>query len=84
MFVKSSLLLIIPILISNVAFAQNVGIGTATPAARLHIKGNADTSQLVIDAHNTQDNKRPLIRRKSDGTDLLWIHSDDSTNIFIG
>ena len=65
--------------------AQNVGIGTATPAARLHIKGNADTSQLVIDANSTQDNKRPLIRlRKSDGSDLLWIHSDDSTNIFIG
>ncbi|MEO7266194.1 MAG: tail fiber domain-containing protein [Ferruginibacter sp.] len=65
--------------------AQNVGIGTPTPQARLHIKGNADTSQLLIDAHSTQGNLRPLIRlRKSDGSDLLWIHSDDSSNIFIG
>ena len=39
----------------------------------------------MIDAHSTQDKKWPLIRlRKSDGSDLLWIHSDDSTNIFIG
>ncbi|CAN5492828.1 hypothetical protein BH10BAC3_BH10BAC3_28520 [soil metagenome] len=82
---KSLLLLIIPILICNSIFAQNVGIGTNTPQARLHIQGNADTSQLVIDAHSTQGNIRPLIRlRKSDGSDLLWIHSDDSSNIFIG
>jgi hypothetical protein len=65
--------------------AQNVGIGTATPVARLHIKGNADTSQLVIDAHSTQGNTRPLIKlRNSSGNDLLWIHSDNASNTFLG
>ena len=73
------------IVIYQLSLAQNIGIGTNIPAARLHIKGNADTSQLVIEAHSTQDNRRPLIRlRKSDGSDLLWIHSDDFTNVFIG
>ena len=66
-------------------FSQNVGIGTATPIAKLHIKGNADTSQLVIDANATQSNLRPLIRlRKADGTDLMHIHSDYPENLFIG
>ncbi|MEO6406678.1 MAG: tail fiber domain-containing protein [Ferruginibacter sp.] len=67
------------------SYAQNVGIGIATPQALLHIKGNADTSQLVIDANATQSNTRPLIRlRKADGTDLLHIHSDNIYNTFIG
>lgn len=65
--------------------AQNVGIGTATPQAMLNIKGNADTSQLVIDANATQSNLRPLIRiRNAAGFDLLHIHTDDESNIFIG
>ncbi|MEO6403953.1 MAG: hypothetical protein ABIY51_10635 [Ferruginibacter sp.] len=65
--------------------AQNVGIGISTPQARLHIKGNADTSQLVIDANITQSNLRPLIRlRNAAGIDLLHIHSDDTSNTFIG
>jgi trimeric autotransporter adhesin len=63
----------------------NIGIGTAAPSAKLHIKGSADTSQLIIDAFSTQGNTRPLIKlRKSNGTDLLWIHSDDPLNTFIG
>jgi hypothetical protein len=66
-------------------FAQNVGIGNATPQAKLHIKGGANVSQLIVDANSTQINTNPLIKlRKSDGTDLMWIHSDDSTNTFIG
>jgi hypothetical protein len=66
-------------------FSQNVGIGTATPTARLHIKGVADTSQLVIDANSTQSNTRPLIKlRTSTGAELLRIHSDDTSNTFIG
>ena len=67
------------------SISQNVGVGTTTPAAKLHIKGSTDTSQLVIDAANTQNNTWPLIRlRKNDGTDLMWIHSDDTSNVFIG
>lgn len=73
------------ILLSFLAQSQNVGIGINTPNGKLHIKGLADTSQLVIDAGITQSNTRPLIRlRKNNGTDLLWIHSDDTSNVFIG
>jgi len=65
--------------------AQNVGINTLTPAGKLHIKGSADISQLVIDAHSTQSNISPLIRlRNSNGNDLMWIHSDNVFNTFIG
>ena len=65
--------------------AQNVGIGTNTPASKLHIKGSADASQLIIDANSTQNNTHPLIKfRNSNGTDLMWIHADDSSNTFVG
>lgn len=67
------------------SFSQNIGIGTTTPLAKLHIKGTAGTSQLVIDANSIQSNAQPLIKlRTSSGTELLHIHSDDSTNTFIG
>ena len=79
-------------LLSNLAivlmassFAQNVGIGTITPASKLHIKGSVDATQLIIDANSSQSNTNPLIKlRKSDGTDLMWIHSDNITNSFVG
>src|SRR5215203_301612 len=65
--------------------AQNVGIGTATPAGRLHVTGSADVPQLVIDANTTQGNANPLLKlRNSGGSDLLWIHSDNPFNTFIG
>ncbi len=42
-------------------------------------------SKLVIDAGSTQTNSNPLIRlRKSNGEDLLWIHSDHGSNAFLG
>ncbi len=67
------------------SFSQNMGIGTTTSAAKLHIKGSADTAQLVIDAFIAQSNSQPLIKlRNSSGTELLRIHSDDPTNVFIG
>ncbi len=63
-----------------------IGIGTTTPGAKLHIVGNADDEQLVITANATQSNTNPLVKFfKSDGTtELLRIHSDDITNLFIG
>ncbi len=65
--------------------SQNVGIGTPSPGGKLHIKGNADVSQLIIDAHGAQSNTSPLIRlRNSLGNDRLWIHSDTALNTFIG
>ena len=82
---KSFLLLLLSTITCQFLIAQNVGINTTTPLGKLHIKGSADTSQLVIDANSTQTNLRPLIRlRKSDGTDLLWLHSDNNSNSFLG
>src|SRR5882672_8919534 len=67
------------------AEAQNVCIGTITPAGKLHVKGGADTSQLMIDANTIQTNLHPLIKlRTADGTDLMHIHSDNTANIFMG
>lgn len=67
------------------AWSQNVGVGASTPIGKLHVKGGANISQLIIDAHSTQSNTSPLIKlRNSLGNDLLWIHADDSSNVFIG
>lgn len=72
-------------LLHSLAQAQNVGIGTNTPAAKLHIRGSADTTQLFIDANAAQANSHPLLKfRNSTGADLLWIHSDNNTNSFVG
>src|SRR6185503_8571030 len=69
----------------NLCVAQNIGIGTSSPASMLHIKGSANVTQLIIDANAAQSNTKPLIRlRTSAGGDLLWLHSDDANNIFLG
>lgn len=66
-------------------FSQNVGIGTNAPSGKLHIKGSTNQSVLTIDASAAQTNLHPLIRfRNAAGTELLHIHADDSTNIFMG
>ena len=66
-------------------YAQNVGIGIATPVGKLHIKGAADVSQLIIEANSTQSNTAPLFKlRNSFGNDLLWMHTDDTSNVFMG
>src|SRR5258706_5932800 len=68
-----------------VTFSQNLGIGNIAPAGKVHITGSSDISQLIIDANSTQNNLNPLIKlRMSDGTDLLWIHTDDPSNVFVG
>ena len=66
-------------------FGQNIGINTMSPLGALHVKGAEDISQLIIDADTTQSNQNPLIKLRSGmGADLLWIHTDDSTNVFVG
>jgi hypothetical protein len=63
----------------------NIGINTTTPIAMLHVKGSANGSQLIVDGSNTQSNNQPLIRlRRNNGLDVLWIHSDDPSNVFVG
>jgi hypothetical protein len=67
------------------AVSQNVGLGITDPEGKLHIKGSSDASQLIIDAHNIEQDTSPLIRlRNSSGSDLMWIHSDNASNVFIG
>jgi trimeric autotransporter adhesin len=63
----------------------NVGVGTSTPAGKFHVKGGANTTQLVIDANSTQSVGNPLIKlRSSSGTELMWINANDTTNSFVG
>src|SRR6187549_3720023 len=83
--------IILPLLLATVSFlhtslfAQNVGVNTPTPIGKLHVTGSDNISQIIIDANATQTNGNPMLRlRKSTGQDLLWLHSDDSTNTFLG
>lgn len=70
---------------SQIFDSVNVGINTNKPVGKLHIKGGEDISQLVIDAVSGQKNTNPIIKlRNGDGKDLVWINSDDTTNLFIG
>jgi hypothetical protein len=88
--IKNKLMQKIFILITAVIFyfdihAQNVGIGTISPAGKLHIKGSADTSQLTVDANAVQTMIHPLIRlRNAAGIELMDINSDHSSNTFVG
>ncbi len=63
----------------------NVGINTASPLAKLHITGSANGTQLLIDAYGGQTSANPILKiRSGAGTDLIWMNSDDSTNLFLG
>src|SRR5438093_9211875 len=78
-------LTVVLVLPGTISISQNVGIGITAPQGKLHIKGNADTSQLVIDANGTQSNTHPLIRlRNAAGVDLIHINSDNTDNTFVG
>lgn len=65
--------------------AGNLAIGNTSPLARLHIKGQNDQPQLMVDGANNQSNTQPLIiARKADGSVLFGIHSDNPKNLFFG
>ena len=69
----------------NITIENNVGINTTTPESKLHIKGSENTTQLIIDGGTGQSNNNPLFKlRDNNGNDLLWLHSDLATNIFMG
>lgn len=62
---------------------DSVGIGTSTPKAKLHLKSSGKYTPLIIQSDSLQAN--PFIKlQDSSGVDLMWIHSDDPTNTFIG
>jgi trimeric autotransporter adhesin len=74
-----------PIERMRISGAGYVGIGTLTPITKLHVSGSTDQTQFILDANATQNNANPLIKlRSSTGTDLLWIHSDNQWNTFMG
>ena len=82
---KKILLLVVLTIAAFFTNAQNIGIGTNNPEGRFHVKGSSDTSQIIVDANNVQSNTNPLLRlRNALGRDLLSLHSDDSTNLFLG
>ena len=73
------------VLLYTTTFAQNVGVNTLTPLSTLHLKGVENVTHLTLDADTIQSNNNPFIKlRTGMGSDLLWIHADDSTNTFIG
>jgi hypothetical protein len=80
-----SIFCIVGLFLLSQSFAQNVGLSIVSPQAKLHIKGSDNIPQLIIEANGTQSNTQPLIiLRKASGGNLIHLHSDDSTNIFLG
>jgi hypothetical protein len=64
---------------------DDVGIGTTTPGAKLEIRGDQDEIQLLIRANAVQSNANPLLKLvNSAGVELLRVHSDGITNLFVG
>jgi len=63
----------------------DIGIGTTAPASKLHVVGNSDQPQLIVQANSTQSNTSPLLQlRNSGGTEILRLHTDGYTNLFVG
>lgn len=65
--------------------ANGLEIDGATYTKRLYVNGSSNVSQLIVRGNSTQSNTNPLFKlQKSDGTDLLTLHSDYYTNLFMG
>ena len=64
--------------------ANNIGIGMPNPNSKLYVKGSENISQLIVDGYSGQTNEYPLIKLNQDGSEVMWINSDDIRNIFIG
>lgn len=63
----------------------DVGINTSAPIGKLHIKGSENISQLIVDGGIAQSNSNPLIKlRRNNGLDVMWLHSNDPSNVFVG
>ena len=63
----------------------HIGIGITLPESRLHVKGIADETQLIVAGGTGQTNMNPLIRlRDVSGTELMTINSDHPDNVFVG
>lgn len=63
----------------------SVGIGTTTPSALLHLKSNTNLTSLILQSSGSQTNTQPLLLlQNSNGQPLLSLHSDHSSNVFLG
>lgn len=80
-----TLLLLMATLYIQNTFAQNIGIGTTAPAARLHIKGTQDSAQLLIDQANSQSINTPAIKiRRADGLEVFWLNANERSSLYLG
>ena len=56
--------------------AQNVGVGTATPIMKLHVRANAATDGIIVD--NVAGNGDPVLQFRTNGTRRITMGIDDS------
>ena len=64
--------------------AQNVGINKTMPLGKLHIKGNNDTTALILETPGTQPDGQPFLKFIIGSTEALRLHTDDPSNLFLG
>ncbi|MCB9231678.1 MAG: tail fiber domain-containing protein [Bacteroidia bacterium] len=76
LLIKSTLLVASFLLLTNGAFAQNVGIGIATPAMKLHVEGNAATDGIIV--NNNAANGDPVVQFRLNNATAFTMGVDDS------
>mgnify|MGYP003686834901 CR=1 FL=1 len=74
--IRNSLILALVLGVSAPIFAQNVGIGTASPTRKLHVYTNAATDGILID--NAAGNGDPVMTYSVNGTSRITMGIDDS------
>lgn len=64
---------------NEIYFNSSIGVSTFTPAARIHVDGNANEVQMIVDGHSTQTSDLQQWRNSS-GTKLLAVGADGELN----
>jgi hypothetical protein len=77
----------------HITAAGNIGLGTTTPANRLHVFGNAGTNKVLIQEANGTTTARELLEIRNNGAPVLifadtsvsqrWTNGSQSGNFFI-
>ena len=73
---SAALLLLLIIAPGSSLFSQNVGIGTAIPANKLHVEANGAADGIRID--NIAANGDPILQYQVNGTSIITMGVDDS------
>lgn len=73
---NSFALLLLSMFCTSALVAQNVGIGVATPAHKLHVQANAAADGIRID--NIAANGDPILQYRVNGTARITMGIDDS------